>query len=198
MGAVRGPREGGGAALTAASEERLALGEGHEEMVADDRFSVHDASVGAVRIAWRVLALLVVAVAYLVLASAVVWSAKPQFVPSVLLDAQMRAMADATEHGDESVCGIAILSASEGSGSATGTLWAVDIDTVTHATCLHERGYLDDAGLAAVLAFDDQRQWRSWEALLVGIGFVVVVGSASVLLFGRRRRGGPRYPSVSE
>src|SRR5262245_50557097 len=38
--------DGGGAALTAASEERLALGEGHEEMVAEEPLAVHDGADG--------------------------------------------------------------------------------------------------------------------------------------------------------
>ena len=158
-------------------------------MVAHAPIAVHDAQMAMLRIAWRVLALLVVAVVYLIVALEVVWSTKPLFEPEAFSRAEKAAIREAAGRGDESICGMGIPEEFRGSlASGTASIGYLHTDVVAVAECLYDHGYLDDAGFAASLAYGEERTWRWWEKALFVLGFVAVVGFTGFLILRRSHR----------
>ena len=89
------------------------------------------------RVFWRGLALLAVAIVYLILAVEVVWSAQPVFESRALSRAESSAIREARSR-DESICGLSISNNRRGSGSAARTIsgpatptWSRSVSTTT-------------------------------------------------------------------
>jgi hypothetical protein len=149
------------------------------------------------RVALRVLALVVIAALYVILAGGAIASEQAEPAPASLSRAQTAAVSDAARRGGDSVCGIPI-PAELGEAVASGdTVFAfVSTDSaVPQALCLQRLGYLDAIGVQAVRRYENEMRWPWWLKVLFSVGLIAVVGFSGYLLF-RPRSVGARPESL--